>query len=752
MQLCDFCVEHILESSKSWDYHKCYTCLKEDSEWSTLVESSPGKVRFEGDVTKNVNEKKEAKSRCLFCWTLSQDVHNVAPELEEHHKPIYRWSMRSLSTIRESLETVVIAFKQVPLIKKEGNIELEQVTLPERTFYLFPEKDLSPLPSIEKLGPSTDPAINGGSQIKTWVETCNETHTGCMKRKKANSASAQAIPTRLLHIAGPPKSAFKVIETATTPVRGPYASLSHCWGGDTFVELRQKTKKQFMTDGVPWQMMTKNFQDAIEIARFIGVEYIWIDSLCIIQGPDGDFSSEASKMHQVYRNSYCNIALVDSPNSKGGAFRSRNPNYVAPVRYVPKEESAIFGHKPWGVIAGDLWDRELLKTFLYVRGWVFQERMLSPRILHFAKNQVFWDCPSLSACETLPSGLPQPMDKTARSERHWRGRLQEPEERTAPLVGPNDEPPYDFWREAVQKYTTCNLTKGRDKLIAMWGIAKLMRDEFKCEYGHGLWERNLEDQLAWRVAECQLLERPSESKEEHISRNIPSWSWASMDGRIDVPDQLTDAPHYMVKDHFGAPLMFDLVGVRRAAASRKSQLGESQPPAQIRVMSDSVVELQHRYKDLERARKETNDHAHQDVIDRDAEPKFYHSSIAIQGHVCPGTLEQDSVSGSWFLRVDGLTDTVIAAFPDLVPRKHDLSRFYVVLSAKLFKPDHSRPGSVYGRGILMKDAGKNHFHRTGAFSFRNLSLQEFAKLLMIDSQTPLSDMLKTNAGRKFWLD
>lgn len=301
--------------------------------------------------------------------------------------------MRSLSKIRESLETIAITFRQIPIsVKKEeessdeqreergGNdVETEHVTLPERTFYLFPEESVSPVPSIETLGETTNPSSKDGGgaspvglQIKNWVETCNTTHANCMKRKKAGSASAQFIPTRLLHIVGPPQSSFRIIETKKTPVNGPYASLSHCWGGDEFVRLLPETFKQFTTEGVPWQMMTKNFQDAIEIARFIGVEYIWIDSLCIIQGPNGDFFQEADKMHQVYRNSYCNIALVDSPNSRGGAFRKRDPGDVAPVKYVPREQSAVFGQKPWSIVAGDLWDRELLQTFLYFRGWVFQ--------------------------------------------------------------------------------------------------------------------------------------------------------------------------------------------------------------------------------------------------------------------------------------------------------------------------------------------------------------------------------------------
>ena len=174
--------------------------------------------------------------------------------------------------------------------------------------------------------------------------------------------------------------------------------------------------------------------------------------------------------------------------------------------------------------------------------------MLAPRILHFAQNQVFWDCPAMSACETLPAGLPQPLDSASGPDRHWRGRLQEFEGSDEPLAGAKDDSIESFWKAAVWKYTSCNLTKGSDKLIAMWGIAKLVRDEIGIEYGNGLWEKNLEDQLAWRVAECTLVVRPSYSTEWALERKIPTWSWASMDGAIEVP--VSQVVLYAVPIHF----------------------------------------------------------------------------------------------------------------------------------------------------------------------------------------------------------
>ncbi|KAF1959260.1 HET-domain-containing protein [Byssothecium circinans] len=730
MKLCGYCVENILKSDESWDYHRTYTDLKAGSEWTVERGGKP--------------------ERCLFCSTLRQDIETLAPELKESNEPIYRWNIRSLARIRESLETIVVTFRQNPITRNDGDVLIEEAKLPERTFYFFPEDTIAPLPSIENLGTSTDPRQNGGRQIKSWIDTCDATHKGCMKRQNAEAASTKFVPTRLLDIRGPPESDFKVIETKITPARSPYATLSHCWGKKRFVCLLPENKEKFMTEGVPWNELTKNFKEAIEVARFLGIEYIWIDSLCIVQGPGGDFAHEGTLMHLVYRNSYCNIAIVDSFDSTGGAFRERDPGDVAAVRYKPQEESSMFGLRKWGVIAGDLWERELLQTELYVRGWVFQERMLAPRILHFANRQIFWDCPSLSACEALPSGLPSPMDSTARPDRRWRGRLQEQEEGGRPVAGANDDSIDEFWRTAVRKYTKCALTKGSDKLVAMWGIAKLVRDAKGVEYAAGLWEQNLEDQLTWRVKECTLRERPSDSKEWNLERDIPSWSWASMDGLIEVPDNLTDVSHYTVKDHSGLPLAFELVD------------GKGLGPAPEEVALNEEV-------------KKTNAN--------DAPPELKEQSLKIQCHVGQARLDQVHMQQRYLLRVDGLDAVDIDAYPDLIldfDKEEDRYPFFAVLSAKQYvRPIENTDeqeeedttendgqmtdddkSTVYaqeivfwGLGILMKKAKKEHyFHRTGAFNFRNLSREQFAKLqVTVGSDQSQADIFDPVLGRKIWL-
>ena len=176
--------------------------------------------------------------------------------------------------------------------------------------------------------------------------------------------------------------------------------------------------------------------------------------------------------------------------------------------------------------------------------------MLSPRILHFSSTQIFFDCATTSACEILPSALPLPLDNIASTERHWREMLlgtrdipstdpTSPNTITRPPLsrhqtGTADPPLETLWRTAVRKYTACKLTKyGDDRLAAIWGVAKIVRDHLRVdntseEYGVGLWTTRLDEQLAWKAVDYSKAERMKELNK------WPSGSWASVRGRLRV--------------------------------------------------------------------------------------------------------------------------------------------------------------------------------------------------------------------------
>ncbi|KAI4950160.1 hypothetical protein J4E91_004816 [Alternaria rosae] len=356
--------------------------------------------------------------------------------------------------------------------------------------------------------------------------------------------------------------------------KGPYCTLSHAWGPPEkkFLTTTVWNMAKHLITGISLDELPPNFQQAIRVTRFLKVRYIWIDSLAIVQEPFGDFAKEADLMHRVYRYSHCNIVAADSRDADGGLFRKRIPHEILPVKYHGTKASRHLGEKAWTIVPADLWEKELLSSAIYGRAWVFQERILSPRILHFTKHQIFWDCGTLSACEVFPKGLPFPLDHKASTDRHWRGRLANTTVSSNALIGVNDnESSYTFWMSAVQNYTECDLTNQGDKTIAIWSIAKLLRDFMGEQYAMGMWSEALEEQLAWRVRDTKSCKRIPE-----LDANIPSWSWASIKGAV-VPQHRLAIRSYKVTNHDGAIVKF--------TAKEETRQGDKEPVLESRTLA-----------------------------------------------------------------------------------------------------------------------------------------------------------------------
>jgi hypothetical protein len=166
----------------------------------------------------------------------------------------------------------------------------------------------------------------------------------------------------------------------------PYVTLSYRWGESQSLTLRSDNIEQFRL-GLSILSLPRTFQEAIEVACRLNVHYIWIDALCIIQGSPGDWQSEGPQMHNVYGRSYLNIGAADSPNPHGGLFRSR-PYPPQPVVKVSAK---------WqGIIPGEFYCHDLKSTIpeshLAKRAWIFQERLLAPRMINFTGDQILWEC------------------------------------------------------------------------------------------------------------------------------------------------------------------------------------------------------------------------------------------------------------------------------------------------------------------------------------------------------------------------
>ncbi|OAG17696.1 HET-domain-containing protein, partial [Alternaria alternata] len=509
IRVCEFCVRNVLESGASSGQHR----LSMDDLSSVL-------------------------NQCTFCTSLYGSMRDPLPNTGNW--PLYHWTLRALPRGRELRGSMMLRFWS------------SHPTITTKSFRFLPGNDLD-VPASEDLPGTTDLDLSGGTQVNKWMETCMRDHQGCSKAWHAQRSQPFFLPTRLLDVDTGDDNVIRLVDTQITKAKGPYCTLSHAWGPreKPFLTTTVWNMAKHLITGISLDELPLNFQHAIRVTRFLKVRYIWIDSLAIVQEPFGDFAREANLMHKVYRYSHCNIVAADSEDAYGGLFRDRTPHEILPVNYHGTNASHHLGTKTWTIVPADLWEKELLNSVIYYRAWVFQERILSPRILHFTKHQIFWDCGTLSACEVFPNGLPFPLDHKASTDRHWRGRLVGSTVSSNALTGVNDnESSYTFWMSAVQNYTECNLTSQGDKTIAIWSIAKLLRDVMREQYAVGMWSEALEEQMAWRVRETQKCENMPE-----LDASIPSWSWASVRGSI-VPQHRLALRSYTVTDHDGAMVKF----------------------------------------------------------------------------------------------------------------------------------------------------------------------------------------------------
>ncbi|KAF4336377.1 het-domain protein [Fusarium beomiforme] len=256
----------------------------------------------------------------------------------------------------------------------------------------------------------------------------------------------------------------------------------------------------------------QTFRDAISITKRFGVEFLWIDCLCIIQDSDEDWRKESLLMREVYEHSYCNIAATASSDGRGGCFRSRDARVVRPCLV----NMTVGGQtQRYQLIDFPVWYQMFERSPLNARAWVLQERLLSPRVLHFGIDQIVWECNELTACERYPLGIHAPLPKI-QGPRAMRRFMTTPDPESAVL---------ENWSLLVQAYSACGITKDTDRLIALQGIVRMLQDVVRSPFSSGLWMKDIERQLSWVVLSPKLARRPS----EHIA---PSWSWASLVGEV----------------------------------------------------------------------------------------------------------------------------------------------------------------------------------------------------------------------------
>ena len=168
---------------------------------------------------------------------------------------------------------------------------------------------------LKQARPSDDPAaayVEGRLRIphvgspkvlalaKACIEECAREHKAC----RAITLDPALLPRRLINCSDPRRVRIVEIDGSTS---GRYVALSYVWGGPQPHRTTRKNLASYKRDGIDPAILPQTIQDAIRVTRALGILFLWIDSLCIIQDSDEDKHRELASMRDVYRYAYVTI-------------------------------------------------------------------------------------------------------------------------------------------------------------------------------------------------------------------------------------------------------------------------------------------------------------------------------------------------------------------------------------------------------------------------------------------------------------
>jgi hypothetical protein len=399
---------------------------------------------------------------------------------------------------------------------------------------LYSQLGLVPTLDIEHPG-----FMRNAMVLQEWIHECEQNHNCCQitlgGRRLQDCGDFPRLPTRVIEVTAVPnpQGSFCVLArlVLTNGKRGQYLTLSHRWSPKPFQLLKENIdalQKTIPTAGVPL-----TFTHAMLMTKLLGFQYIWIDSLCIIQDDSEDRTTEICKMGEIFENAACMLAAVDTVQPDGsdsGLFERTIPGPAAVHLQCRHWDESDFGGEQeqrsitdelglkianpqgWFIIRNSEW---------HGRGWVMQERMLSRRTIYFTKYKMMWDCRQGNGDE----------DRRGKIDwlphRNMPGEYHQPYAERAEMESSSGA--LRQWNWLVEEYSKCQLTKESDKSLAIEGIRKRFERRKGAETRHGI----LTDANGFCVPASLLWIAQVKGLRPYREFTAPSWSWLGHHGSVD---------------------------------------------------------------------------------------------------------------------------------------------------------------------------------------------------------------------------
>ncbi|KAI0541834.1 HET-domain-containing protein [Xylaria digitata] len=365
------------------------------------------------------------------------------------------------------------------------------------------------------------------SLLRLWLQDCDDGHKGCGTPKLAS------LPTRLIDVGTTDSPRLRLLETNDLKLDGQrYIALSHPWGDQKkhppFSTLKrdpsgQGRELEEFKKAIPSDQLPATFRDAAITTRALNIRYLWIDSLCIIQGEDGDFSEESKRMEDVFSCAYCVLAASRATGQHDGFLQPINQR-----EYITFPGTA---GNPFYVCENiDDFSGDVLEGSLNTRGWVLQERALARRTIFFTERQAYFECGKGVRCQSLTNmhnnmsdflGDPNFPNKAVSVQRGLRIR---------------------YFQDLYKQYSRLNFTHIEDRPFAIEGLENRLRTAYETGGAYGIFDDGLGKGLFHRSL---LWQRGEDEPAPGLLRivfplgrrvAVPTWSWMAYRGGIDYVD------------------------------------------------------------------------------------------------------------------------------------------------------------------------------------------------------------------------
>lgn len=391
---------------------------------------------------------------------------------------------------------------------------------------------------------------NGVKWAIDLLTECIHSHDECRSH-----TDGSYLPTRLIQIQASEEGdnpQLTLQGSRAVPRGSRYAALSYCWGEYKPVCMTTQldaTRRDDNLRSIQWDELPRTFQDAVKFTLALGIEYLWIDSICIVQGDSKDWIREAPTMNAVYKNSYVTLAALCGDDSRHGLLTSSMEALSSPVAQLRTAESIhVLYTRPPHYLDFVIQDHTIKATEhgchypLLSRAWTYQERIVSTRVIFFTESEMIYQCQCNVTCEcgatrhyyrdkeTL-AGLNKSLIALTTKRISKSSQASTSSAKSQSIGLPGSKSAAHIWRHAVVKdYSRLNITESRDRLPAIGAIAEQFQgirpDE---EYLAGLWSASLLEDLMW-ICDSGKFKRQGLSRKENLARHngLPTWAWGSV--------------------------------------------------------------------------------------------------------------------------------------------------------------------------------------------------------------------------------